>query len=129
MTTSRVSKSARSGPTGSCRSPPISVPIQRPLLLLFRRISLKQLHDSLVEVLNVFVGIIVDGIADRTAPEKLLVLGVRQLYHQRAHLENEGVIDGSIRSRVTPPPGRSKAIARARDALLIFNAVAVDHPQ
>src|SRR6202795_1562787 len=61
-------------------------PLPPPSALLFlRREVCEHLLHSLVEILGVLIRIVGKGIAGRTSPQQILVLGIEQIDDQRTH--------------------------------------------
>src|ERR1700688_3503934 len=97
-------------------------PLPPPSALLFlRREVCEHLLHSLVEILGVLIRIVGKGIAGRTSPQQILVLGIEQIDDQRTHavgFSRRGCISEPAKS--SPAPTATKAIVKGVESLLLL---------
>src|SRR5208337_319288 len=97
----------------------------RPLLLFLRRAwreVLEHFLHALIQVLNVLVGVVREGVARRAPPDQLLGFGIEQVDDHRAHpvsVSRGRCLTKTSATKASPTPASSKAVVESIQGLLI----------
>src|SRR3984893_16818227 len=78
---------------------------------------LKHFLHALIQILDVLVGIVGEGVARNASPNELFRFRVEEIDDQRAYLICFG--RGGCLSKTSPPPASSKAVVKGIQGLLI----------
>src|SRR6266478_8555596 len=93
------------------------------LLLRAWRKLLKQFLHALIQILDVLIGVIGEGVAGGASPEELFRLGVEQIHNQCAYLIRlcrGGCFSEASASKASPAPASSEPVVKGVQGLLVL---------